>query len=123
MKEIMAVIRPKKVGQTKDALDKLGFPGFTAVSVLGRGKQRGIAGEVDIDIRPGLLDQNRSAGMKYVPKRLLTIVVRDCDVDNVVRTIIDVNRTGEIGDGRIFVSPIIDAERIRTGEKGEQSVI
>ena len=50
MKEIMAIIRPKKVSKTKDVLDKLGYPAFTAVSVMGRGKQRGIAGEVNCEL-------------------------------------------------------------------------
>lgn len=123
MKEIIAIIRPKKMGPTRDALDKLGFPGLTALPVLGRGKQRGIAGEVNIDYRPGILDQGNSGSMKYVPKRLFTMVVRDSDVDIVAKTIMDVNRTGEIGDGRIFVSPIENVTRIRTDEEGEQAIL
>ncbi len=122
MKEIIAIIRPKKMGPTKEALDKMGLPSFTVVSVLGRGKQCGIACEVDIDIRPELLKQGKSGGMKYVPKRLLSVVVKDSDVDAVVRTIIDTNRTEQIGDGRIFVCPVETAVRVRTNEINEDAI-
>ncbi len=123
VKEIIAIIRPKKMGATRDALDKLGFPGLTAVLVLGRGKQHGIAGEVNVDLRPGVLAMGGLNGMKYVPKRLLAMVVRDSDVDAVAQTIIDVNQTGEIGDGRIFICPIESVTRIRTDEEGEKAIL
>jgi len=120
VKEIIAVIRPKKMGATRDALNDLGFPGFTALPVLGRGKQRGILGEVNVELRPG---QGSSMEMKYVPKRMFSIVVPDDDADAVAQAIISVNRTGEIGDGRIFVCPIESATRIRTDETGDQAVL
>lgn len=122
MKEINAIIRPKKVGPTKDALDKLGFPSLTAVQVLGRGRQRGIAGEVNFDISTELLAQGRSMGMKYIPKRLLTLIVSDTDVDIVVKTIITINQTAEIGDGKIFILPIENAIRVRTNEEEENAI-
>ena len=126
MKEIIAIIRPKKVGATKEALEKLGVPSVTAISVLGRGKQCGIAGELNIDIRPDLVTQGISSGlkyMKYVPKRLLSIVARDEDIDELVETIIKVNQSTQIGDGRIFVSTIDDVVRIRTDEKGDKAIL
>jgi nitrogen regulatory protein PII 2 len=122
MKEIIAIIRPKKVGPTKEALDKLGFPSLTAVQVLGRGRQRGIAGEVNIDISTELMAQGRSMGMKYIPKRLLTLIVPDTGVDPVVKTIIQVNQTAQIGDGKIFICPIEDAVRVRTNEEGNNAI-
>lgn len=122
MKEIIAIIRPKKVEATKEALEQLGFPGLTAVSVLGRGKQRGIAGEVNFDISPEFLARGKSAGMKYIPKRLLSIVVKDAQVEEVVNTIIKINQTAVIGDGKIFVCPIDDALRVRTDEKGNSAL-
>jgi nitrogen regulatory protein PII 2 len=122
MKEIMAIIRPKKVGPTKEALEKLGFPSITAVSVLGRGRQRGIAGEVGCDLRPDLPVPAKSGGMKYVPKRLLCLVVRDDDVDRVVQTIIEVNQTARIGDGKIFTCPLDNAVRVRTDEDGDKAI-
>lgn len=126
MKEIIAIIRPKKVGPTKEALEKLGVPSVTAISVLGRGKQCGMAGELDIDIRPDLVSQGLSAGlkyMKYVPKRLMSIVARDEDVDTLVASIIKMNQSTQIGDGRIFVSTVDDVIRIRTDEKGDTAIL
>lgn len=123
MKEIMAIIRPKKVGATRAALEELGFPSQTALAVLGRGRQRGIASEVSLDLSEEILARSRVAGMKYVPKRLLDIVVPDQDVDRVLAAIIKVNQTAQIGDGKIFVCPIEDALRVRTGETGDKAVV
>ncbi|WP_010254205.1 P-II family nitrogen regulator [Treponema primitia] len=122
MKEVIAIIRPKMVGKTKEALDALGHPSITALSVLGRGKQKGIAGEVDIEYRPHILEGKHS-GMKYVPKRQLSMVVKDGDVDAVIKTIVDINRTGQVGDGKIFVCPVDEALRVRTGETGESALV
>jgi nitrogen regulatory protein PII 2 len=122
MKEIIAIIRPKKMGATRDALEQLGFPSMTATAVSGRGQQCGIAGEVT---PPVLTEGNSGAtgGMKYIPKRLLSIMVQDADVDLVVKVIIRVNQTAQIGDGKIFVCPLDDALRVRTGEKSESAVL
>jgi nitrogen regulatory protein PII 2 len=122
MKEIIAIIRPKKVGATRNALEQLGFPSMTASAVTGRGLQRGIAGEINVDCSPSVLAKSNSGGMKYIPKRLLSIVVLDTHVDLVVKTIIEVNQTAQIGDGKIFICPLDDALRVRTGEKGEIAV-
>ncbi len=122
MKEVIAIIRPKKVGPTKDALEKLGYPGVTAVQVLGRGHQRGIAAEVSIDSSAELLSHGRTAGMKYIPKRLLSIVVHDEDAASVVQEVIKINQSAQIGDGKIFICPVVDALRVRTGERGEAAV-
>ncbi len=126
MKEIIAIIRPKKVTPTKDALEKLGFPSITAVTVMGRGRQRGIAAELNIDVRPETLLSGKQAGLKfmeYIPKRLVTIVVRDEDVDIIVKTIIEINQTLQIGDGKIFICPIDDVVRVRTDETGESAIL
>lgn len=122
MKEITAIVRPNKMSATKDALDKIGLTAITAIPVLGKGKQRGISGELNFYIQPRVLAKRYSTGMKYIPKRLLSIVVNDEDVDLVVKTIIGVNQTAQIGDGRIFVESIDDVIRIRTGEKGESAL-
>lgn len=118
MKEIVAIIRPNKIEATKDALDALGFPGITAMQVIGRGRQRGIANEVSCEISPQLLGQGRSGGMKYVPKRMVSLVVDDEDVETIVATIISINQTAQIGDGKIFICPVDDSVRLRTGESG-----
>ena len=120
MKEIIAIIRPNKVNPTKEALDKLGLPSITAEAVLGRGRQRGIAGEVNCEIPASLM--GKSGGMKYIPKRLVRAIVTDADVDSVVQVIIKVSQTAQIGDGKIFICPIEDAVRIRTGETGNNAV-
>jgi nitrogen regulatory protein PII 2 len=123
MKEIIAIVRPKKVGPTRNALEQLGFPSMTATAVLGRGRQRGILGEVNMECPPELLSPNISDGLKYIPKRLLSIVVQNADVDTVVNTIIKVNQTGNIGDGKIFICPLDNAMRVRTDERGECAVL
>jgi nitrogen regulatory protein PII 2 len=123
MKEIIAIIRPKKVAATKDALEKAGFPGITATPVLGRGRQRGIAAELSFNIDPELLSKGKTGGMKYIPKRFINIVVGDEDVQTVVDTIIKVNQTAQIGDGKIFVMPIDNAIRVRTSETGDSALV
>jgi nitrogen regulatory protein PII 2 len=123
MKEIIAIVRPRKVGATRNALEQLGFPSMTATAVLGRGRQRGILGEVSMECPPELLSPNISGGLKYIPKRLLSIVVQNADVDTVVNTIIKVNQTANIGDGKIFICPLDNAMRVRTDERGECAVL
>jgi nitrogen regulatory protein PII 2 len=120
VKEIVAIIRPNKIAKTKEILDSLGFPAMTAAKVLGRGKQKGLAKEVSFAIRPELAAQ--PGGMKYIPKRLISLVVSDEDVPLVAGVIIKANQTGEIGDGRVFVCPVDDAVRIRTQERGEVAI-
>lgn len=121
MKEIMAIIRINKINATKRALSEAGISSFTATgNVLGRGK-----GMVDYRILHGAehgveeaIDQ-LGEGPLLVAKRLLMIMVNDDKVDKVVQTIIKVNKTGYAGDGKIFVMPINDAVRVRTGEIGQ----
>jgi nitrogen regulatory protein PII 2 len=122
MKEIIAVIRPKMAGKTRDALERLGIFGITALPVFGRGKQKGISGEVNIEYRPHILEGHHS-GMKYIPKRQLSMVVQDDTVDEVVKAIVEVNQTGQIGDGKIFVCPVEDGLRVRTGETGNAAIV
>lgn len=122
MKEIIAIIRPNKVRATKEALEKLGFPSITATSVLGRGKQRGIADEVNYTVSPEILSQNVSRRMEYIPKREFSLIVKSNDVALVVQVIIKINQTGQVGDGKIFICPIIDAVRVRTDEKGDDAL-
>lgn len=121
MKEIIAIIRPKKMAQTKDVLDTLGFPAMTACRVMGRGKQKAIIGEVSFDVqKPELLEEKGT--MNYIPKRMISLVVPDEDTSLVVEVIMRVNHTGNIGDGKIFVCPIMDAVRVRTDERGEKAI-
>jgi len=112
MKKIMAMIRPNKLDVVKHALDELGFPSMTVVEVRGRGRQKGIT-----EIYRG-----REYQIDLLPKLELNIVVRDEDVDRVVDAIAKAARTGEIGDGKVFVLPVEEIVRIRTGERGEDAL-
>lgn len=140
MKEITAIIRRDKVHQTKQALADLGLPSVSIQSVDGRGKQRGdvactlqdmdedgrMCNSTVVPLKPTpseyALEHSLPKVVLYVPKRCLTIIVEDSAVQDVVRVLIEANQTGQPGDGRIFVSPIEDATRIRTGETGVGAV-
>lgn len=121
MKEITAIIRMNKAQRTKDALLECGFPSFTVRRVMGRGKQKGLCFEFD----PPLPDPEKEESetcIRFIPKRMFTIIVDDASVSKVVSKIIEVNQTGHVGDGKIFVSNVSEAFRIRTGESGETTV-
>ncbi|MBM7854310.1 nitrogen regulatory protein PII 2 [Desulfohalotomaculum tongense] len=120
MKEIVAVIRTNKMTRTKEVLSTLGFPAMTACKVMGRGKQKGLKQEVSFKISSEVLSQESS--MRYIPKRLISLVVNNEDVSLVVEVITRVNRTGEVGDGRIFVCPVEEAVRVRTQERGREAI-
>jgi len=137
MKEITAIIRRDKLPETKTALDNLGYPSLTIQSVEGRGKQRGaMCAEMDaempdsyctaVKLRPTpsayALDHTLPKVALFVPKRQLTIVAPDDVVTTVVKAIIKVNQTGRAGDGKIFVSPIEGALRVRTGERNGEAI-
>lgn len=121
MKEITAIIRPKMVTRTKEVLDSLGFPAMNASRVMGRGKQRAILDEVNFEIDDQSLLEMEGA-MRYIPKRMISLVVPDEEVALVVQAIIKVNHTGQIGDGKVFVSPIEEAFRVRTSEQGDSAI-
>ena len=118
MKEVMAVIRINKINATKHALSDAGITSFTATGrVAGRGK-----GMVDYRLLHGAEEgrpeaiQQLGDDPKLVPKRLITVVVSDDWVDRTVEAIIKANQTGSSGDGKIFVLPIMETTRVRTGE-------
>jgi nitrogen regulatory protein PII 2 len=118
MKEIMAVIRQNKINVTKKALADAGITSFTATgSVTGRGK-----GFVDFKILHAAAQENSQAisllgqGPRLVPKRLITVIVSDSFADRTIAAIIEPNKTGNPGDGKIFVMPILEATRVRTAE-------
>ena len=111
MKKIEAIIRPEKMNPVKTALEEIGVMGMTITQVHGRGEQKGLefthrAGKYRVDL---------------LSKTKLDIVVEDDRVDMVVNKIIEAARTGEIGDGKIFVSPVEKVIRIRTGEVAKKS--
>ncbi len=126
MNEIIAIVRPNKVTKTVKALEAVGFPALTVIKCFGRGKQRGYldANLPDVVDIKKVVEEREKQGlyMKYIPKRLISIVVNDQDVPLVVGIIMKVNRTRMIGDGRIFVLPVENAIRVRTGEVGEEAL-
>ena len=112
MKKIEAVIRIEKLEEVRDALEKLGYPGMTVIRVEGHGRQKGLTEQF----------RGREFKVELLPKIKLEIVAHDNDVNKIMSCICQNAKTGEIGDGKIFVSPVEDAQRIRTGEKGESAV-
>lgn len=124
MKEIMAIIRMNKVGPTRNALADAGFCRLTAMKVMGRGKMLKdleLLDKAPDEARDMLLESLLKGG-RLIPKRLLTILAHDEEVPKIIETIISVNKEGNVGDGKIFVLPVLDAVRVRTGEKGEDAV-
>jgi nitrogen regulatory protein PII 2 len=123
MKEVIAVIRINMMNQTKQALTDCGVAAFFAHEAQGRGK-----GFVNPQILEGAEQGHEEAAAllgekgKLYPKRILTAVVEDSMVNCVVDTIINTNQTGMPGDGKIFIVPLADAVRVRTGETGEKSI-
>ena len=124
MKEIMAVIRMNKMNQTKKALADAGIPAFVAREGYGRGK--GLVNQAVLD---GAAAGNEEAiallgtkGRLY-PKRIISIVVPDNQVKEAVDALISVNKTGQAGDGKIFVLPVSDSVRVRTGEAGDAAIV
>jgi nitrogen regulatory protein PII 2 len=118
MKEVMAMIRINRINATKKALADVTITSFTATGrVLGRGK-----GMVDYRVLEGARKGYDEAitrlgeGPRLVPKRLITVIVSDDWVARTVQAIMEANRTGNAGDGKIFVMPVLEATRVRTGE-------
>ena len=122
MKEVTVIIRMNKMSATKEALDALGFPAMTATKVQGRGKQRGLFKDVAIKVGLEVMQDERVKETRWLPKRLIYLVVHDDEVQEVVDAIIRVNQTGNFGDGKIFVGPCEDAVRIRTQHRGRAAL-
>ena len=123
MKEVIAVVRMNMMNQTKKALTAAGVDAFFAHEAQGRGlgfiKKALMKGaEQGYEEAASLLGEKG----KLYPKRMVTVVVEDDDVEDVVKAIIEVNQTGKPGDGKIFVLPVGDAVRVRTGDKGPKAI-
>ncbi len=119
MKEVLAIIQMNKMEATKDALDVIGIPSITAYKVSGRGKQKGLQIPHPSPLEKREANEKR---MKYIPKRMISVMVEDEFVPAVVAVVTKVNRTGNYGDGRIFVCPVDESVRIRTGERGNEAI-
>ncbi len=140
MKEVMAIIRQSKVKETLSALVEIGVSSVTIHSLNGRGKQGGnIMESVDPEMKtdvecvskiykfptPSSMagDSKLTKPVFWVPKSLLNLVVSEVPVEKVVEALTSVNRTGRCGDGKIFILPVTDAVRIRTGETSDAAII
>ena len=112
MKKIEAIIRPERVDEVRQALKQMGCSGVTVYSASGHGVQRGV--------------HQQWRGQEYIvdllPKTIVMTVIPEADVREVIETIEAVARTGRMGDGKVFVTPVERAIRVRTGENGEAAL-
>jgi nitrogen regulatory protein P-II 1 len=112
MKKVEAIIRPDRLQQVQDGLDQLGASGLTVTEVLGCGAQRGYTETY----------RGARANISLQRKVKVEVVIAEANVESVIEAIATAAKTGEVGDGKIFVLPVDDAVRIRTGERGESIV-
>lgn len=112
MKKIEAIIRPEKFEEVKEALKRAGYPGMTRTPVEGHGRQKGLKAQF----------RGTVYEIEFVPKLKIEIVARDEDVPHIVDAIVTSARTGEEGDGKIFILSVESAIKIRTGETGEGAI-
>jgi nitrogen regulatory protein P-II 1 len=112
MKKIEAIIQPHKLQDVKDALNEIGIDGMTISEVRGHGRQKGHK-----EVYRGMEYQ-----VDFLPKAKVEMVVPENRADEVIRTVVGSAVTGKIGDGKIFVSDVVDAIRIRNDERGEAAL-
>ncbi len=113
MKRIEAIIRPERLTAVKAVLEELGYHGMTVAEVKGHGVQKGIVEQW----------RGRQYRVEFLPKVWLLIVVNDDQAEKAIDAICDTAATGEVGDGKIFVSAVEDVIRVRTKERGETAVM
>jgi nitrogen regulatory protein P-II 1 len=112
MKKIEAIIKPFKLDEVKTALIEVGVHGLTVIEVKGFGRQKGHTETY----------RGSEYTLEFLPKVMVAVVVGEDQLDSAVAAIIKAARTGKIGDGKIFVSPLDDVIRIRTAEKGATAI-
>ncbi len=112
MKKIEAIIRPSKIEEIKEALSKFGIQGLTVTQVAGCGLQKGYK-----EVYRGV-----EYSLNLIQKIKIEIVTEDDMVENIVKILMEVGRTGEIGDGKIFIYDVADVIKIRTGERGKNAI-
>ena len=112
MKKIEAIVREDTFHLIKDSLEDKGFISMTVSDVTGRGKQKGVA----------LKWRNGEHRIEFLPKKKIEMVVDDKDCDTVIDVICEKGRTGAVGDGKIFIWPILEAIRVRTGDRGVEAI-
>ncbi|MGD8401070.1 MAG: P-II family nitrogen regulator [Bacillota bacterium] len=112
MKQIIAIVRPEKCDAVRQALDKIGCSGLMISEIEGHGKQKGLTQQW----------RGEKYSLDLIPKIRLELVVADQDLAKIKKAIIETARTGEVGDGKIFISNVDEVIRIRTGEEGETAL-
>jgi nitrogen regulatory protein P-II 1 len=112
MTKIEAIIRPQRLDEVKSALDEIGVTGMTVTEVRGAGAQKGYTQHY----------RGAEYTVNLIQKLKLEIVASDAEVERIVSAIVSAARTGEIGDGKIFLSPVTDAIRIRTGDRSQEAI-
>jgi nitrogen regulatory protein PII 2 len=117
MKKAIAVIRPQVYKQTKASLEQEGFIAFSAVNVLGRGKKNVALTAADNSTSAVQSDDHR-----FVAKKMIIVYIRDEDEERFVKAVLNANKTGHAGDGKIFIIPVNQGIRIRSGEKGDDAL-
>lgn len=112
MKQITAIIRPEKFDVVRQALERCGYPGITLSEVEGHGKQKGVE----------QVWRGEKFRMELLPKMKIQIVVPDNEAEKIVQEVLKSAKTGNVGDGKIFVSTVDEVVRIRTGERGQSAL-
>ena len=112
MKKVDAIVKPFKLDEVKDKLNEIGVQGITVTEVKGFGRQKGHTE----------LYRGAEYVVDFLPKVKMEIVIADTQVDEVIDTIMKAAQTGRIGDGKIFVTNLVDVIRVRTGERGEEAI-
>lgn len=112
MKKIEAIIRPEKLPSVRQALEDIGYPGITITEVKGHGKQKGITQQW----------RGQAYRIEYLNKVKIEVVVLDEDEDKMVNAIVRKARSGQVGDGKVFVYPCENAIRVRTGDSGANAI-
>ena len=112
MKKIEAIIKPFKLDEVRESLSEIGVAGLTVTEVKGFGRQKGHTE----------LYRGAEYVVDFLPKVKIELIVRDEDVERAIEAVVKAARTGKIGDGKIFVTPVEQVVRIRTGESGEAAV-
>ena len=112
VKKVEAIIKPFKLEEVKEALSNVGIKGLTVIEVKGFGRQKGHKE----------LYRGAEYEIEFLPKVKLEVVVPESELEAVIEAIVSSARTGRLGDGKVFVSPVEEVIRIRTGERGEEAI-